>query len=88
MPFRALAVTLAVVLLITFAAPAKAEAIEPMTALAIAGAAIVVIVLVVYLVIANVEEGRTAEQPAGTARFVGRDAGVVWVAVAIPRESP
>ena len=55
MPFRVLALALAVVLMVTFATPAKAEAIEPLTILAIAGAALIVIVLVVYLVVANVE---------------------------------
>ena len=55
MSFRVLALALAVVLMVTFATPAKAEAIEPFTILAIAGAALIVIVLVVYLVVANVE---------------------------------
>ena len=63
MSFRALALVLAVVLLVTFATPARAEAMEPMTILAIAGAALIVIVLVVYLVVANVEGPRMSQAP-------------------------
>ena len=58
--FRLGAVMLAVVLLLTFTAPAKAEAIDVTTALAIAGAALLVIILITYLVIANVEGKRVS----------------------------
>ena len=87
MALRTLALALAVVLLVTFVTPAKAEAIEPTAALLIAGAAIVVVVLIVYLIVANVEGDRKVEQPEGP-RIVHRDGTVVWVAVALPRESP
>jgi uncharacterized membrane protein len=50
---RLLAVVLVVVLLATVSAPARAEAIDPMTAIAIAGAAVCVVILIVFLVIAN-----------------------------------
>ncbi len=50
---RLLAVVLVVVLLATAIAPARAEAIDPMTAMAIAGAAVCVVILIVFLVIAN-----------------------------------
>ena len=50
---RVIAVMLVVVLMMTFAAPARAEAIDPMTALAIAGAAVVVIILIAYIIIAS-----------------------------------
>lgn len=62
MPFRVIAAALAVVLLVTFATPAKAEAIEPLTILAIAGAALIVVVLIVYLVVANVEGDKMRSQ--------------------------
>lgn len=63
MSFRVLAIALAVVLLVTFATPAKAEAIEPLTVLAIAGAAVLVLVLVIYLVVANVEGPKMSQGP-------------------------
>lgn len=59
-PMRFVAVLLSIVLVLTLATPAKAEAFDVMTGLAIAGAAILVIVLVVYLVVANVEGSKTA----------------------------
>ena len=63
MSFRVLALVLAVVVLVTFATPAKAEAIEPLTILAIAGAAVIVLVLVIYLVVANVEGPKMSKAP-------------------------
>jgi hypothetical protein len=62
MSARILALALAVVMLVTFATPAKAEALEPMTILAIAGAAVIVVVLIVYLVVANVEGPKMSER--------------------------
>jgi amino acid transporter len=62
MPFRLLALMLAVVLVVTFATPAKAEAFDVLTGLAIAGAVVIVLVLVAYLVIANVEGDKRVEQ--------------------------
>lgn len=50
---RLLAVVLVVVLMATVIAPARAEAVDPMTAIAIAGAAVCVVILIVFLVIAN-----------------------------------
>lgn len=90
MSFRVLALALAVVLLVTFAAPAKAEAIEPLTILAIAGVAVLVLVLVVYLVVANVEGPKMGQsQPLEGPVLVQEPAfAVAAVAVDIPRESP
>jgi hypothetical protein len=62
MPFRLLALVLAVVLVVTLATPAKAEAFDVLTGLAIAGVVLIVIVLVAYLVVANVEGGKRVEQ--------------------------
>jgi hypothetical protein len=47
---RLLAVVLVVVLLATVIAPTRAEALDPMTIIAIAGAAVCVIILIAFLV--------------------------------------
>lgn len=52
-PMRLIAVMLAVVLVMTFAAPARAEAIDPLTWVAIAGAAVCVILIIAYVIIAS-----------------------------------
>ena len=68
-PFRLIALVLATVLLVVAAMPAKAEAIEPLTIVAIAGLAVAGIVLIAYLVVANVAGRKRAD--------TGR---VVWMA--------
>ena len=95
MPYRLLALVLAVVLVATLATPAKAEAFDPMIALAVAGAAVIVLVLVVYLVVANVSGGTRAEQrhevwlACSAADCVTLPAAAVPAPVAAPpRESP
>jgi len=89
MSFRVLALALAVVLLVTFATPAKAEAIEPFTILAIASAAIIVVVLIVYLVVANVENPRMSEsQPLPGPLIAVELPPLVLVAVDVPHEGP
>ena len=86
MSFRVLALALAVVLLVTFATPAKAEAIEPLTILAIAGAAVIVLVLVIYLVVANVEGPKMSKAPSLEGPLVAaQEPEVVVVAVDVPR---
>ena len=61
--FRFLSLILIAILAIGVATPGRAEAIEPLTIVAIAGAAVLVVVLVVYLVVANLHDsqGRKAE---------------------------
>jgi hypothetical protein len=71
--FRMLALVLATVMLLIAATPAKAEALEPLTIVAIAGLVVAGIVLVAYLIIANTEGERRADEGAG------EDARVVWV---------
>ena len=85
-PCRFLTLVLAAVLVITLATPAKAEAIDVMTGLAIAGAALIVLVLVVYLVVANVEGSKMGAQ--GDEPRIAYSPQLIWVAVAVPRESP
>ncbi len=53
-----LAVALALVLAVTVAAPTRAEALEPLTIVAIASLAAAGVILIVYLVIANIHESR------------------------------
>ena len=67
--FRMLALVLATVMLLIAATPAKAEAIEPLAIVAIAGLVVAGIVLIAYLIIANTEGERRADE--------GR---VIWVA--------
>jgi len=70
-PFRLVALLLAAVLLVVAGTPGKAEAIDALTIVAIAGLVVAGIVLIAYLVVANVEGGRA-----------GGDSRVVWVACA------
>ena len=56
--FRLLSLVLIVTLIIGFATPGRAEAIEPLTIVAIAGIAVIVIGVIVYLVIANMYESQ------------------------------
>ncbi len=71
-PFRLVALLLAAVLLVVAGTPARAEAIEALTIVAIVGLAAAALVLIAYLVIANVEGDKSASDE-------GR---VVWVACA------
>jgi hypothetical protein len=70
-PFRFVALLLATVLVIVAATPARAEAIDALTIVAIAGLAVAGIILIAYLVIANVEGSKSADG--------GR---LIWVACA------
>jgi hypothetical protein len=56
-----LAMMLVVALLVLALRPAPAEAIDPFVVGAIAGAAVAVLVIVVYLVVANVEGDKRTE---------------------------
>jgi hypothetical protein len=62
--FRLVALTLVAVLALTLAAPAQAEALEPLTIVAIAGLAVVVVIVVVYLIVANSAPSRGASENA------------------------
>ena len=62
--FRLLSVVLLVVLVVTIATPARAEALEPMTILALVSAGIVVVILVGYLIAANVDSSRMGQADA------------------------
>jgi hypothetical protein len=88
MSFRILALALAIVLLVTFATPAKAEAFDVMTGLAIAGAAIIVLVLIVYLVVANVEGPQAGRSEPAPGPLLAQEPEIVLVAVDIPRQGP
>ena len=70
---------IAVVLLVAMTAmlmhPGQAEAIEPLTVITIAGAAVLVITIVVVLIIANVRDSQKGE--AAVPALVAYDAGGV-----------
>jgi hypothetical protein len=70
-PFRLVALLLAVVLMAVVGAPAPANAMDPTTILAIAGAAAAGVVLVAYLVVANSE---------GDKGGAGSSQRVLWMA--------
>jgi hypothetical protein len=69
-PFRLVALVLATVLMVVAATPGKAEAIDALTIVAIVGLALAGIIIIAYLVVANVE-GKSADG--------GR---MIWVACA------
>jgi heme/copper-type cytochrome/quinol oxidase subunit 4 len=62
-PFRLIAIVLIVALAVMVATPEKADAMEPLTIIAIIGAAAVVVVLIAFLVIANKEGDRADHGP-------------------------
>jgi hypothetical protein len=60
---RLTAVVVVCVLAATLAAPARAEAIDPLTAIAIGTAAVGVLIIVIFLVVANIADAKKAEVP-------------------------
>ena len=66
--FRLLAFTLVVVLALTLAAPARAEALGPFAIIAIVGLVAVGVIIIVYLIVANVAGSRRTAK--GEARYV------------------
>jgi hypothetical protein len=62
-PYRMLAIMLVVVLLVTAATPARAEALEPNTMLLIASTGVGLIILVTYLIVANASDRKQAGGP-------------------------
>jgi len=71
MHFRLVALVLIAVLVVVAGTPAQAEAIDALTIVAIVGLAAAGIILIAYLIIANVEGGSQAG-----------DGRMVWVACA------
>lgn len=57
------AIVMVCVLTVTFAAPAKAEAIDPLTAIAIGSAAVGVLIVIIFLVVANMTDAKRASVP-------------------------
>jgi hypothetical protein len=62
-PFRLIAIVLIVALAVLVATPEKADAMDPLTIIAIVGAAAIVVVLIAFLVIANKEGDRADNGP-------------------------
>jgi hypothetical protein len=86
-PYRMIALVLVVALLLTAATPARAEAMEVGTILLLVSAGIVVVIIVAYLVIANMSDRRRAEAPADGPPAAGAPL-VLAAYVAPPAESP
>lgn len=59
-PLRTVALVLAAVLVITAATPARAEAMEPNTMLLIASTGVGIIIVIAYLIAANVSDRKPA----------------------------
>jgi hypothetical protein len=74
--FRSIALVMILVVSLTLLAPAEAHA-DILTALAIAGLVVTGVILVAFLVIANVSDHRAADEPR-----------VVWLACAEPAACP
>jgi uncharacterized membrane protein YcaP (DUF421 family) len=72
---KLIAVVMLVALGATLVQPAQAEAIEPLTAITIAGAAVLVITIVAIVIIANVRDRQRGEAAEPT--LVAFDAGGV-----------
>ena len=68
--FRFLAFVLIVALAVNLATPARAEAIEPMTILLIAGVALLVVVVVVVVVVLNVADKEKRRTALGELRYL------------------
>jgi hypothetical protein len=71
-PVRMIALVLVMVMLVLAATPARAEALEPLTIVAIASLVVAGLLVIGYLIIANVEGDRRAQE--------GR---VIWVVQAL-----
>ena len=68
--FRFLAFVLITALAVNFATPARAEAIEPLTILLIAGVVLIVVVVVVVVVIANMADKEKRRTDHGALRYL------------------
>lgn len=60
---RLIAVVMVCVLALTVTAPARADAIDPLTAVAIGAAAVGVLLVVLFLVVANLADAKKASVP-------------------------
>src|SRR5262249_59739233 len=58
---RVLAAVLLAALVVSLATPSRAEALEPFTIVAIAGLVVVAVIIVVYLVVANIHDSQRSE---------------------------
>ena len=62
-PYRMIALMLVVALLLTAVTPARAEALEVGTILLLVGVGVIVVIIVAYLVVANVKGRQMAAAP-------------------------
>jgi hypothetical protein len=73
--FKLIALVVLVAVGVTLVQPGQAEAIDPLTAITIAGAAVLVVTVIAVVVIANMRERQ--DGAAGEATVVAMDAGGV-----------
>jgi uncharacterized membrane protein len=86
-PYRMIALVLVVALLITAVTPARAEAMEITTILLLVSVGVAVVILVAFLIIANVADRQRAEVPADQWKADGTPLVLVTY-LAPPAESP
>ena len=63
--FKLIALVMLIVVAATLAQPGRAEAIDPMTAITIAGAAVLVVTVIAVVVIANMRDRQRGEASEG-----------------------
>ena len=85
-PYRMIALVLVVALLLTAVTPARAEAMEIGTILLLVGVGVAVVMIVAFLIIANVSDRQRAEVPADQSPAAG--APLVLVTYVSPAQSP
>ena len=78
-PLRMVGLVLVAVLLVTAATPARAEALEPNTMILIASTGVGLIILVTYLVVANMSDRKQAGGPPKGVPIGGTPVGGVFV---------
>jgi hypothetical protein len=86
-PYRMIALVLVVALLLTAVTPARAEAMEIGTILLLVGVGVAVVMIVAFLIIANVSDRQRAEVPPDQWKADGAPLVLVTY-VAPPAQSP
>ena len=85
-PYRMIALVLVVALLLTAVTPARAEAMEIGTILLLVSVGVAVVILIAFLIIANVSDRQRAEVPADQWKADGTP--LVLVTYVSPAQSP
>ena len=80
---QTLALVVLIAVLITAVTPARAEAMEPMVISLIVGAAVIVVVIVAFLIVANIEGKKKFGADIGDGRLAVDRGDGTWVLVAL-----